>query len=78
LDSTNSQQFVGAIKSAAKKFIPRGFRKEYTTCWSSTTNNLFEKYQKSPNPDTAEEILKSLNNSRKEKLTYEKLELVMI
>jgi hypothetical protein len=50
-----------------KKSIPRGFRKEYTTCWSSTTNNLFEKYQKSPNPDTAEERLKSLNNSRKEK-----------
>jgi hypothetical protein len=28
----NYQMFVGAIKSAAKKFIPRGLRKEYTTC----------------------------------------------
>jgi hypothetical protein len=65
--SNNYQRFVGAIKSAAKKFIPRGFRKEYTTCWSSTTNNLFDKYQKSPNIDTADELLKSLNNSRKEK-----------
>jgi hypothetical protein len=28
---------------------------------------MFDKYQKSPNPDTADELLKSLNNSRKEK-----------
>jgi hypothetical protein len=65
--SNNHQRFVGAIKSAAKKFIPNGFRKEYTTCWSSTSNNLFDKYQKSPNLDTADELLKSLNNSRKGK-----------
>jgi hypothetical protein len=62
----NYQRFVGAIKSAAaKKSIPRSFRKEYTTCWSSTTNNLYEKYQISPNPDTADELLKSLNSSRR-------------
>jgi hypothetical protein len=28
---------------------------------------MFDKYQKSPNLDTADELLKSLNNSRKEK-----------
>jgi hypothetical protein len=56
--SNNYQRFVGTIKSAAKKFIPRGFRKEYTRCWSSTTNNLFDKSQKSPNLDTADELLK--------------------
>jgi hypothetical protein len=61
----NYQRFVGAIKSAAKKSIPRSFRKEYTTCWSSTTNNLYEKYQISPNPDTADELLKLLNSSRR-------------
>jgi hypothetical protein len=33
----------------------------------TTNNNLFEKYQISPNPDTADELLKSLKNSRKEK-----------
>src|SRR5699024_11690214 len=65
--SMNYHRFVVVVKSAAKKFIPRGFRKNYIPCWSNETNNLYNTYVSNPNPENADAVLNSLNKARKEK-----------
>ena len=63
----NYNRFVGVIKSAAKRTIPRGFRKEYIPCWSPQINDLYKNYNRNPNPLLGDELLNSLNNARKDK-----------
>lgn len=63
----NFNRFVGVIKAAAKRTIPRGFRKNYIPCWSKETNKLYENYKRYQRPETADELLHHLNVSRKEK-----------
>ena len=63
----NYNRFVGIIKGAAKRTIPRGFRKTYIPCWSNELENLYKDYQVEPKTETADRILNSLNNSRKKK-----------
>lgn len=63
----NYSRFVGVVKAAAKKFIPRGFRKEYIPGWSKETENLYNVYQNSPSIENSENLMNSINTSRKEK-----------
>ncbi|EFA13161.1 hypothetical protein TcasGA2_TC015965 [Tribolium castaneum] len=65
--SINYHRFVGAIKNAAKKFIPRGFRKNYVPCWSDETKSFYNAYVSNPNPENADAVLNSFNKARKEK-----------
>ena len=60
-------RFVGVIKCAAKRTIPRGFRKEYIPCWSKENERQYKDYQLNPTTDKADRILNSLNKNRKEK-----------
>lgn len=63
----NFKRFVGVIKSAARKTIPRGFRKDYIPCWSTENERCYRDYQLNPTTDKADRILSSLNKNRKEK-----------
>lgn len=61
----NYRRFVGAVISAAKRSIPRGFRKEYIPGWDERCALLYHEFQETSDPETAEELLASLNNARK-------------
>ena len=63
----NYNRFVGVVKAAARKTIPRGFRKDYIPCWSKQNERQYKDYQLNPTADKADRILSSLNKNRKEK-----------
>lgn len=65
--STNYDRFVGMVISTAKKCIPRGVRKDFIPGWSKESDDLYQEYKATNCPLTAEELLNSLNNARKEK-----------
>lgn len=63
----NYERFVNAIKASARQYIPRGFRKEYIPAWSKECDELYSQYQVSHSAATADDLLKTLNISRREK-----------
>lgn len=63
----NYKRFVGVVIGAAKRNVPRGFRKQYIPCWDKSTETLYVKYQKNGDPEMGKQILEELNESRKEK-----------
>lgn len=63
----NYTRFVGVIMGAAKRNIPRGYRKEYIPCWNQETEKMYLEYQKTANPKLGQQILQAIANSRKEK-----------
>ncbi|GFR91413.1 hypothetical protein ElyMa_002592900 [Elysia marginata] len=63
------KQFTQLILSSAKKHIPRGFRERYIPCWSERSQELLEEYERTQDHGTAEELLESFQQSRKEKWT---------
>ena len=62
------QQFVMLVMNAAKKTIPRGFRKSYIPEWTAETERLYREYQKSGNSDVATKLLDSLDQLRQSKM----------
>jgi hypothetical protein len=40
-------RFVDAVIAAAKKHIPRGYRKEYIPAWNKKCDELYKTYQES-------------------------------
>lgn len=63
----NYNRFTGAVIAAAKKTIPRGFRKQYVPCWNSETERLYKEFCESGENEVADELIHSLDNARKEK-----------
>src|SRR3978361_1012778 len=63
----NYNIFVGVVKAAARKTIPRGLRKDYILCWSKQNERQYKDYQLNPTADKVDRILSSLNKNRKEK-----------
>lgn len=63
----NYQRLVGAIISTAKKFMPRGYRKEYIPCWNAESQELYDNYQQNKDTETADKLLSSLDISRRQK-----------
>lgn len=61
----NFERFVGLVIATAKKCIPRGFRKEYIPCWNEDSDRLYEEFHNNPNPEIADELVKSLDDARK-------------
>ena len=53
----NYERFCGLIKSAAKRSIPRGFRKEYVPGWNEETSRLAAEFEKNNSQETATELL---------------------
>uniref|UniRef100_H3A6M1 Endonuclease/exonuclease/phosphatase domain-containing protein n=1 Tax=Latimeria chalumnae TaxID=7897 RepID=H3A6M1_LATCH len=56
-------RFIGIIKAAAKRSIPRGFRKTYIPCWTEEGEALYQEYSLNKNPATATAMLQSLNSA---------------
>lgn len=66
-NTRNYNRFLGLLRKAAATAVPRGYRKEYVPCWSSETTRLAEKFKQDENPDTASDLIKSLNDNRKKR-----------
>lgn len=56
----NFHRFIGVIKSAAKKSIPRGFRKKYIPGWTADMEVMFREYETGNDPEIADELLELL------------------
>lgn len=63
----NYNRFSSLVISTAKKCVPRGYRKEYIPCWNEDSDRLYAEFNESENPDTAKELLKSLDEARKQR-----------
>lgn len=66
----NYNRFIGLIKSAAKRAIPRGYRKNYIPCWNSNCKNLWQQHQTAKTyeeaQDTADMLIDTLGGGKKE------------
>jgi len=69
------RRFQGAIFKAASVSIPRGCRPVYTPCLDEECQALLEKYESSGDPDIADHLIESLDESRRSRWeeTTEKL-----
>lgn len=65
--ANNYERLVGAIICAAKKAIPRGYRKEYIPGWDETCEQLYEEFLKTHDQQTANDLLRSLDATRRAK-----------
>lgn len=66
---TNYERLKGAIISAAKAAIPRGYRKEYIPGWSDESEKLYERFCEDGKREIADELLHSIDAARREKWT---------
>jgi hypothetical protein len=66
--SSNSyERFANAIKAAAKRHVPRGFREQYIPGWDRNSEILYQEYQSNHDTTTATRLLEELNKQRKKK-----------
>lgn len=63
----NYDRFVGAVINAAKKSIPRGYRKEYIPGWNERSEELYREFLESGDREIANELLHSLDAARQQK-----------
>jgi hypothetical protein len=56
------QQFSNAIEAAAKRHVPRGFRKAYISRWNQDCENLYQEYNTNHDRATANRLLEDLND----------------
>ncbi|KAJ2950833.1 hypothetical protein O0L34_g9105 [Tuta absoluta] len=63
----NYDRFRKLIIAVAKSCIPRGVRKDYIPCWSERTENLWQDFCKTGDREVGHELVKSLDDARKEK-----------
>ena len=64
---SNYEKFIKIVKAAAKRTVPRGYRKEYIPGWSKEIQDKYKKYTQEPSQENADAILSSLNQNRKRK-----------
>lgn len=60
-------RFVKLLMKTAKNTIPRGYRKEYIPGWDRRSEQLYHQYCQSEDPSMANELIKHLDKSRREK-----------
>lgn len=63
----NYDRFTNLIITTAKQTVPRGYRKEYIPCWNEDSDRLYNEFLETESPETAKELLKSLDEARKKK-----------
>lgn len=63
----NYDRFAGAVIAAAKKSMPRGYRKEYIPGWNAECEELYNNYIGSDDPDVANDLVQALDEARKDK-----------
>lgn len=69
----NYIRFIKLIKTAATKSIPRGYRSNYTSCWSKECESLLQEFERNANDVTTNRLIRLLDEER-EKRWLEKLE----
>lgn len=60
-------RFTKLVIGIAKKYIPRGYRKNYIPGWSAECENLLTQYNETGDPEIADELLQSLDSARRDK-----------
>lgn len=73
-DICSYERFLGVIKGAAKKSIPRGYRKRYIPCWTAEMEDLYKQFEEQDDDEISDHLLELLSAARKvkwEKLTQE-------
>lgn len=67
----NYNRFVGIISAAAKRNIPRGYRKEYIPGWSNDLEQLYKEFEESGDSEISEELLMQTEekNGRRQRKT---------
>ncbi|GFS17183.1 hypothetical protein ElyMa_003232800 [Elysia marginata] len=65
----NTKGVTQLLLNSAKKHIPRGFRERFIPCWSDHSPKLSDECERTQDHGTAEELLESLQQSRKERWT---------
>ncbi|VVC42390.1 Hypothetical protein CINCED_3A021544 [Cinara cedri] len=63
---SNYNRFLGLITAIVKKHMPRVYRKLYVPGWNELSENLYREYMNG-NIDVAEDLLITLDKSRKKK-----------
>jgi len=64
---SNYDRFAKMVLSAAKKNIPRGFRKDYIPGWSQECEDLYKDFSSTGNQETADLLLQNLDKARRDK-----------
>lgn len=59
--------FTRIVKNAAKKSIPRGYRKEYVPCWTEESTRLYNEFEASGDTEIADDLLQYLDNARRQR-----------
>jgi hypothetical protein len=65
--SDTYDRFSNAIIAAAKRHIPRGFRKDYVPGWNERCDDLYDEYNLTHDRPLADQLLQELNDQRKKK-----------
>lgn len=63
----NYDRFVNIIIAAAKRYIPRGYRKEYIPGWNEETEELHQRLLQENNAEIADELLRNLDVARRKR-----------
>lgn len=54
-------KFVGTIKLVVKKYIAKGFQKQFILVWDEICNELFSEFQKIKDKNVADGLINNLN-----------------
>lgn len=50
-------RFLGVVKGAAKKLIPRGYRKRYIPCWTVEMEDLLKEFEEQDDDEISDKLL---------------------
>ena len=59
----NYNQFMNSVSSAARKAIPRGYRKSYIPGWDETCTNLYDLFCSTGDRDAEDALIQRLNDN---------------
>lgn len=65
--------FASLLLKAAKKNIPKGYRKFYITGWDEQSKNLFAEYKQNLNAEVRKSLLALLDMAKKQKWKLSKI-----
>ena len=57
-------RFVNAVITAAKKYVPRGYRTDYIPGWTHKCDELYNQYIEMPTIDVANDLINELNKNK--------------
>jgi hypothetical protein len=66
--SSSNGRFLNAIKAAAKRYVPRGFRDLYVPGWKQNCEDLYHEYNTNHETATANRLIEELNKQRKKEI----------